>query len=218
MQSETVIKKLDLLDRCMPVKTVVEYGGMWGVDNLYATECVKRWGVKKVLSIDFYESDNWKVQKRHYPQITFIKGDFRNKDFMKKITKKYDLGICYDILLHQPECYETLELMLSKIKTYFCFAQPVIEEKRVSFKNTMVFLPGSQEKFQLRPYLLNKDIKIFDINRVDPSHWIWAMTPTLIKNMLKSLRWKIIYEDAWQGWLPKISIWKMYRCIAKKEK
>ena len=212
----TVTNKIDLLHVASPFSSAIDFGGMWRVDGLYAIECVKRFGAKKVYLVDTFESTKWLLQKRQIKQLKFVKGDFGNTSTLAKIPSKADLGICYDILLHQVELYTTLKLITSKIAKKIVVAQPVLKEHKLQYKNSLVFLPGSKEKLLLRPHW--KDIKIFDIHNTNTDNWIWGMTPSILDSLFGSLGWKKVYNKNWSGWFANKLTWEMYGAIYERQK
>jgi hypothetical protein len=38
----TVKRKLALIERCLPVESAIDYGGMWEVDGYYSKQCAEK--------------------------------------------------------------------------------------------------------------------------------------------------------------------------------
>ena len=116
---ETVRRKTSLIEHCLPVSSVIDFGGMWEVNGYYSKLCKEKFGVKQVTMIDSFESRAWKRNPKLREGIEFRRGEFSSDDFMIKIRKHYDLALAYDVLLQQIDLRHTLGLMLSKRKNSF---------------------------------------------------------------------------------------------------
>lgn len=110
----TAKQKIALMERCLPVKSVIDFGGMWEVDGYYSRQCIDRLGIQDVTMIDRFESENWKADPQLQEGIDFRLGDFSDYRFMNTITRKYDMALAYDVLPHQIDLRRTISLMLSK--------------------------------------------------------------------------------------------------------
>ncbi len=100
---ETIIRKISMIERCLPVSSIIDFGGMWEVDGLYSRVCVEKFNIPKVTMIDKFESENWVQNPRLRANIDFRKGDFSDESFMADLKGLYDLALAYDVLLHQRE-------------------------------------------------------------------------------------------------------------------
>jgi hypothetical protein len=168
--------KVGILKQAMPAESSVVFGDMWKVDGFYTKKTLEL-GCKKAVLIDSLETENWLKTRLQYPQIDFFKGDFSNTLFMKSIQEKFDIGVAFDILLHQPPLLNTLHLMLEKIEKRFCIVQPMLREQK--FPNSLVYLPGNTD--ELYPLgTKHGDYRMFDASQVNQSHWIWGITPTFL--------------------------------------
>jgi hypothetical protein len=138
------------------------------------------------------ETAKWLKNRLQYPQIEFFKGDFSNPLFMKSIAEKFDLGVAFDILLHQPPLLNTLHLMLEKIDKRFCVVQPMLREQQSP--NTLIYLPGNTD--DLYPLKLNHgEYQMFDVSQVNQSHWIWGMTASFLHAVLSGEGFEVIHQE-----------------------
>jgi hypothetical protein len=182
--------KLQILEKALPAGSAVIFGDMWKVDGFY-TKKILELGCKRAVLIDSQETEKWLYTRIHNPAIDFFKGDFSNTLFMKSIREKFDIGVVFDILLHQAPLLNTLHLMLEKIEKRLCIVQPMLREQK--YPNSLVYLPGNID--ELYPLgAKHGDFKMFDVSQVNQSHWIWGMTPTFLKSALLGEGFDLIHE------------------------
>jgi hypothetical protein len=183
--------KIKILERAMPAETSVVFGDMWKVDGFY-TKTSFELGCKRVVLIDSLETEKWLKTRLQYPQIDFFKGDFSNTLFMKSIHETFDIGVAFDILLHQPPLLNTLHLMLEKIDKRFCIVQPMLREQK--YPNSLVYLPGNTD--ELYPLeAKSREFKMFDVSQVNQSHWIWGITPTFLHAVLRGEGFDLVHQQ-----------------------
>lgn len=182
--------KLKILEKAMPAEKAIVFGDMWKVDGFY-TKKILEMGCKRGVLIDSFETAAWLRTRLQYPNIDFYKGDFSNSLFMKSIQEKFDMGVAYDVLLHQPPLLNTLHLMLEKVEKRFCVVQPMLREQR--FPNSLVYLPGNRD--DLYP-LKSKhhEYKMFDVSQVNQAHWIWGLTPTFLHAVLYGEGFDLVHQ------------------------
>lgn len=189
--TEVVRFKTAILTKAMPAESAVVFGDMWKVDGFYTKKTLEL-GCKRAVLVDSLETPSWLKTRLQYPQIDFFKGDFSNPLFMKSILEKFDLGVGFDILLHQPPLLNTLHLMLEKIDKRFCVVQPMLREQQ--FPNTLIYLPGNTD--DLYPLkLTHGEYRMFDIAQVNQSHWIWGMTATFLHAVLSGEGFDLIHQE-----------------------
>jgi hypothetical protein len=110
---------------------------------------------------------------------------------MKSIQDKFDIGVVFDILLHQAPLLNTLHLILEKIERRICIVQPMLREQK--YPNSIVYLPGNTD--ELYPLgAKHGDFKMFDVSQVNQSHWIWGMTSTFLHAVLSGEGFDIIHQ------------------------
>ena len=183
--------KLRVLEKAMPAEKAIVFGDMWKVDGYY-TKKIMEMGCKRGLLIDSFETPSWLQTRLQYPNIDFYKGDFSNTLFMKSIQEKFDIGVAFDVLLHQPPLLNTLHLMLEKIERKFCVVQPMLREQR--FPNSLVYLPGNKD--ELYPLnLKHREVKMFDASQVNQANWIWGITPSFLHAVFYGEGFDVIYQD-----------------------
>jgi hypothetical protein len=210
----TVKRKLDLVKRCLPVGSVIDFGGMWEVDGYYSKQCLKRFGIKKVTMVDAEESENWRADPALREGLDFRKGDFSSERFMESIAHSYDLAIAYDVLLHQIDLRRTLTLMLSKSKRFFLISNPVIPDAAMLYRNSLILLSGSRSP-DLIPFHeeWTKEMDYWrnfrDSSNVARNHWLWGMSPSFIESLMAGLGWHLAHKEVWKDPFLQNHRWRM---------
>ena len=200
--------KLSVLDRCLPATGAVVFGDIWGVDGGYSVECAER-GCDRVLLIDSLETPAWQEERLRHPQIDFLKGDFSNPLFMRSFQERLAVGVAFDILLHQPAMLGTLTLLLAKVEEKFCVVQPMLEEQQAS--GSLVYLPGNpavEDLYPMQTQAPTSEVRVFDAQEVNHSHWIWGMTPSFLSSAMSGEGFSLTAEEVlgplpnprWQWW------------------
>lgn len=197
--------KLEQLGRALPATSTVVFGDVWGVDGGYTLECADR-GCERVLLVDSLETPAWQRERLLRPAIDFRKGDFSDPFFMASVEGGFEVGVVFDILLHQPALLGTLTLMLSKVEGRFCVVQPMLEE--ADTPGTVVYLPGNPQT-ELYPLATSdQDVRAFDVEEVNHSHWIWGMTPSFLTAAMRGEGFELVAEEvleplpnpSWRWW------------------
>jgi hypothetical protein len=191
-QDEPVVQfKVAILEKTMPAASAVIFGDMWKIDGFYTRKTLEL-GCQRAVLIDSLETETWLKTRLQYPQSDFLKGDFSNALFMKSILETFDIGIAFDILLHQPPLLNTLHLMLEKVQRRFCIVQPMLREQK--YPNSLVYLPGNTE--ELYPLAGNHgEYRMFDVSQVNQSHWIWGMTASFLHAVFCGEGFDLIHEE-----------------------
>jgi hypothetical protein len=201
--------KLRLLRSAMPAADAIVFGDMYIVEGAYARKCIDL-GCKRALLVDTLESTGWLEGRLRYPTLDFRKGDFANPLFMRSFSEQYDIGIAFDILLHQAPLVSTINLMLEKVREKFVIVQPVLEEQ--ALPNSLVFLPGNTAVEDLHPTW--GETHIFDLDQVNHSHWLWGITPSFLRSLLASEGLEIVEEERLYD-LPNPR-WSIWGCVAQR--
>ena len=205
--------KLQVLKKGFPAKNAVVFGDMYKVEGCYTKKCME-FGCERVLLIDTLETPNWLETRKKNPKINFYKGDFSNTLFMKSIQENFELGVVFDILLHQAPLLNTIHLMLEKITKRICIVQPMLREQK--FSNTLIYLPGNTNIDELYPLKeRNEEFKVFDVNEVNLAYWIWGMTPSFLTSVLKGEGFEIIYSQEFEDSPNKNWFW--WGCVAERK-
>jgi hypothetical protein len=185
--------KLELIRDAMPARDAVVFGDVWGVDGRYTAECVER-GCERALLIDTLETPAWLKRRLAHPAIDFCKGDFADAAFMSSVRGTFELGIAYDVLLHQAPLLHTLHLMLEKIERTFLLVQPVLEEQPLP--NSAVYLPGNDVD-ALYPWPAEPEAdRVLPVAEVVHNRWLWGLTPSFIRAALAGEGFEIVREEA----------------------
>jgi len=217
----TSTRKLGLVKRCLPVESVIDFGGMWEVDGYYSKQCLTRFGIKRVTMVDVEESENWNSDPSLREGIDFRKGDFADEGFMKSIAGTYDIALAYDILLHQVNLRQTLSLMLSKSRRFFLVANPVIPDSVMPFRNSLVLLSGGgpslipfhQKWTTETDYWRN----FRDASNVVMNHWLWGITPSFVISLMAGFGWKLVHKEVWKDPFLQNPRWRMGGFVFAKD-
>ncbi len=183
--------KLDILKRAMPAETAIVYGDIYRVDGGYTAKCLE-YGCKNVLLVDTIETVRFQKLRIENPALDFIKGDFSNALFMQSFDSSYDIGVVYDILLHQAPMLGALHLMLHKVRQRFCIVQPMLREQ--TLPNSLIYLPGNTRRDLYPLPEPNKEYCVFDPYAVNHSQWLWGMTVSFLRSALLGEGYEVIYE------------------------
>lgn len=185
--------KLRMLDRSLPAESAVVFGDMWRIDGGYTVECVDR-DVPRVLLVDSLETPEWQQTRLRHPQIDFRKGDFSNPLFMASLNGRFEIGVLFDILLHQPAMLGTLTSMLRMVEKRLCIVQPMLEEQ--THPGSLVYLPGNTAAEELYPLRDSSgDYLAFEVDQVNHSHWIWGMTRSFLTNAMAGEGFDLVAEE-----------------------
>jgi hypothetical protein len=183
--------KVAVLEKAMPAKSAVVFGDMWRVDGFYTRKTLD-FGCQRAVLIDGLETVTWLKTRLRYPQIDFYKGDFSNSLFMRSIQERFEIGVAFDILLHQPPLLNTIHLMTEKVERRFCIVQPMLREQE--FPNSLIYLPGNTD--ELYPIARKHgDFKMFDVSQVNQSHWIWGITQTFLQAVFLGEGFELVYQE-----------------------
>jgi hypothetical protein len=186
--------KLEILKRALPAKSAVVFGDMYIVDGAYTKKCID-YGCESAILFDSFETVNWLDLRRNYPTIDFFKGDFSNPLFMRGVNVQCEIGVVFDILLHQAPLLHTIHLMLEKITNRICIVQPMLKEQ--ALPNSLIYLPGNNAEKELYPMAdRSPDYQAFDILAVNHSHWLWGITISFLTSALKGEGFEIIHQQA----------------------
>jgi DNA-binding transcriptional LysR family regulator len=163
------------------MSSAIVYGDMYRVDGGYTVATLTR-GSERSLLVDTLETPAWQQHRLEHPQLDFVKGDFGDPFLMASIRDGFDVGVVFDILLHQPPLLHTLSLMLSKVSRAICIAQPCLKEG--DRENQLIYLPGSSDTDLYPLRTSSPEFRVFDVDQVNQSHWIWAMTSSFVRRAL----------------------------------
>ena len=127
--------------------------------------------------------------RRSIPQ-----GDFSDPFFMASVRGTFQVGVLFDIMLHQPGMLGTLTMMLSHVDKHLCIVQPMLEEQK--HPGSLVYLPGNSAREELYP-LANRvaDHHAFDVQEVNHSHWIWGMTRSFLTAAMLGEGFELVHAE-----------------------
>jgi hypothetical protein len=205
--------KLDMLRKAMPAEDAIVFGDIWGVEGAYSMTCLE-YGCSRVTLIDVAESVNWLERRQAHPFLNHYKGDFSDPLFMASIREEYEVGVAYDVILHQASLLHALHLMLEKVTDRFCVVQPMLREQE--YPNTVVFLPGNRARDELHPLGPDAgDWLMFDPELVNSASWLWGMTPSFLVSALRSEGFDVVEEQELDDGFPNPR-WMWWGCVAHR--
>jgi hypothetical protein len=182
LEDPAVQIKLDLLERATPAQDAIVYGDMWVIEGAYSQRCLEL-GCERVTLVDSFETSGFLETRLANPRLNFYKGDFSDAMFMESVRERYEVGVLYDILLHQPALLHSLHLMLSKVTERICFVQPMLRE--AEDEAVAVYLPGNPAAERLHPLGSEQGaISLAGAREANPAHWIWGLTPAFLEAAL----------------------------------
>ncbi|HEY7633603.1 MAG TPA: hypothetical protein VH817_23070 [Thermoleophilaceae bacterium] len=206
--------KLDLLSRALPASDAIVFGDMWVIEGAYTQRCLEL-GCERVTLVDNFETPGFVETRAANPGLNFYKGDFSDALFMESIRERYEVGVLYDILLHQPPLLHTLHLMLSKVGGRICFVQPMLRE--AADDAVAVYLPGNPSAESLHPLGAEQGaISLAGAREANPAHWIWGLTPSFMEAALAGEGFDITHRveiDEQRFPNPR---WFWWGCIAER--
>jgi hypothetical protein len=190
---EVVQFKLDILGRALPAESAVVFGDIFRIDGGYTVELAER-GVERVLLLDSLETPAWQQTRVEHPGIDFRKGDFSDPLFMASVREAFEVGVLFDILLHQPALLGTLTTMLAHVEKHLCFVQPMLEEQ--AQPGSIVYLPGNPAEEELYPLEARaEDHDVFDVRYVDHSRWIWGLTRSFLTQAMRGEGFDLVHDE-----------------------
>ncbi len=185
---------------------------MYIVEGGYARKCLEL-GCEDVLLIDSVETPNWQKTRLENPRLDFYKGDFANPQFMASFQRRFDIGIVYDVLLHQAPLIGTLHLILSKIESRICIVQPMLREQPLA--NALIYLPGNPNKDLYPVAQESPDFLVFDASSVNHGCWLWGMTVSFLTSVLTGEGFRIVYQAEHEpSWTTPD--WLLWGCVAER--
>jgi hypothetical protein len=210
--------KKSILKAAFPALSAAVFGDIYGVDGLYAQECLTL-GCKRILLVDSVETPEWLKLRLRNPELDFYKADFSDPVFMTCIKEEFDITVAFDILLHQAPLLSTLHSILDKTRQRICIFHPMIKEQEHA--NTLIYLPGITKDDAKTFYPLEEkhdEYQMFDPSLVNHSKWIWGMTPSFLDNVLLGEGFQITFQKNY-GPLTEAtdSTWFYYGCIAERK-
>ncbi len=211
--SPIVQLKYRLLDAATPAADALVFGDVWGVDGAYTARC-RALGCERVTVVDTLETSAFVRRRLADPAIDFVKADFSDPFAMATISDRCEIGVIFDVLLHQPPLLAALHGMADKVTGRIVLAQPCRREQTDA--NTLVYLPGNTNK-ALHPYPTDTDdYRVFDPTEVNHSHWIWAMTPSFVRSALLGEGFEVVAEDSVEEGHGLSGDWFWWGCVARR--
>lgn len=187
-----IAMKLDVLRAAMPAESAIVFGDMFVVEGAYTRKCLE-YGCSRAVLVDTFETAGWLEARAADPRLDFFKANFADPMFMASLRERFSLSVAFDILLHQPPLLATLHMILEKTADAIAIVQPVLKEQEVA--NSLVYLPGQPEDCGLYPVADGVDyIRTFDVEQVNQSYWIWGMTPSFIRSVLRGEGFELRHE------------------------
>lgn len=204
--------KIDFMKRAMPAKSAIVYGDIYMIDGGFTKKALDL-GCDEALLIDTLETAAWQKSRIEDPALDFYKGDFSNPGFMRSFDRMFDVGVAYEVLLHQAPLLHTLHLMLEKVTDKFCIVQPMLKEQAIP--NTLVYLPGNDLPGLYPMPAKHDEFVMFDVKEVNHSRWLWGITVSFLKSALRGEGFEVIFEnEIMQTGLTEH--WRLWGCVAQR--
>jgi hypothetical protein len=193
LSDPVVAFKVEMLERVTPATDAVVFGDMWRVEGGYTEKCLEL-GCGRALLVDAFETTGWLERRLADPErLDFVRGDFASRDFMHGLRATGELGVAFDVLLHQASLVEALHLMLTKVRCRFVVVQPALDELDVP--QGLVYLPGNLAADVLYPLeARSDDYAAFDSVHVNTVQWIWGITPSAMTSLMRSEGFELAHE------------------------
>lgn len=208
--------KLDLLEAATPARDAIVFGDVWGVHGAYSLRCLQL-GCRDVHLVDSLQTPEFQERLAGEPRLHYIHGDFSDPVAMAGM-QGAEIGVAYDVLLHQGPLTGTIHLLLEKCERAICISQPMLVEQPLPA--SVVYLPGNLAQRELSPSYSHLEgggtgeINVFDVKQVNHGHWLWGMTRSFIENVLIGEGFEIVHER--RG--PDLANpnWYLWGCVAER--
>lgn len=129
----------EYLKRFVSNRSVVDIGGMWGIDGRYSFEAESA-GASRVLLVDINETDGFRDRiVRDHSKVQFLKHDATREDLVDVIGK-FEVVWCFGLLYHVPDPLGFLE-NLRRICTERLILESLVIPEVPGFKNMATFFP-----------------------------------------------------------------------------
>jgi hypothetical protein len=185
--------KLSILEKALPAESAIVFGDIFRIDGGYTIELSER-GVPRVMLLDSLETPGWQQARIEHPAIDFRKGDFSDPLFMSSVRESFEVGVLFDIMLHQPGLLGTLTTMLGMVEKRLCIVQPMLEEQ--ARPGSLVYLPGNPEEDELYPQAERvDDHSVFAVEKVNHANWIWGLTPSFFTAAMRGEGFEPVAEE-----------------------
>jgi hypothetical protein len=191
-------------------RSFVDVGCMWGVTGDYSF-LAEESGASRVVGIDIYPAQPEFLEKRERRQsrVIFVRGDVNERSTIDETRKaltpegraagsgRAEMVFCSGVLYHVPDPIHTLRqlgALLADDGLLVLNTMTIPEQARPC---TSIFLPG----------LSGADLEALRFGRAgvglsdafDPAkgyaNWVWGMSPSCVRGMLKLAGFEIIDED-----------------------
>jgi len=210
--------KSSLLVAAMPAEEAIVFGDVWGVHGGYAQRCLEL-GCSRAYVVDSLETPEFAETLRGEPRLEFVRGDFSDPLVMKTAPQA-EVGVAFDVLLHQAPLVSTIHLMLEQSRRALCIMQPMLVEQSVP--GSLVYLPGNPAREKLQPWFQHlagggvDEIHAFDALEVNHGSWIWGITRGFLCALLEGEGFELTCER--RG--PELANpnWYLWGCVAERRR
>jgi len=197
-------EKIELVDvafRKEGIHSFADFGGVWNVHGGYTFYVLSKYKISKAYLIDTFYTDTVFRFARKYPQCELIRADIRDSDTIGRI-QKIDLGILFDVLLHQINWKEVLAFCARKTDIIAIYQPQYLGEK-----TTKLLELGMKRYFELVPDIANDRIYKYLFtgkhNEVkdSPAIWQWGITDDDLIKTASNLGYDVIYTSEGSHWI-----------------
>ena len=198
--------KKDIIDYAFTnfrINSFVDLGGTWAVEGAYTFYIMEKYKPDSAVLVDFSVPKDFLKRKKKTPNLTFVKGDFGQKQTINQLHKA-DAILMFDILLHQvsPDWNEILEIY-SHLSDYIL----ILNQQYKAAKTIRLLDLGEKEYFANVPH--NEGTpriydKLFEkLDEFDPESnkkwrdsslfWQWGITNKDLITVMESVGFSLEY-------------------------
>jgi SAM-dependent methyltransferase len=197
-------------------KKFVDVGCMWAVTGDYCFLAEKS-GASQVVGIDIYPPQKEFIEKiqLYKSNVKFVKGDINSEETVKstlnELSGTAELVFCSGVLYHVPDPVFTLRKLGSLLSDGGQLILNTMTIPEQGTPCTSILLSGLDTD-EITPYILGRQgvglTEKFDVTQ-GYANWVWGMTPSCVREMVKIAGFEIIDEDMGVNQ-------EIYACLANK--
>lgn len=204
--------KRRLIDEVLPMESLLDAGGMWGVHGSYALHAATH-GARRVVLLDTLRTPEFEAWSPEVPNLQFVQGDMNDAGVFTSFPR-VETAICFEVLMHQAVPLLTLHGLTSAASRTIVLSVSVLPESAFPHPNGAFFLPGMPAAHHdaLHPAPGNPVFKVFSSDPASArshSEWHWALSASLITSWMKYLGWSPARE--WRR--PFLREWEWWQAV-----
>lgn len=182
-------EKLALIDtarRLTHFESVVDLGGVWGVEGGYLFHALSTKPLTRAVMVDTHPTETFLAKAANYPQLEVLTGNFGDPDIARRVGHA-DAVILFDVLLHQvrPDWDDVIRTYAELSNTLIIYNQ---QWTGAGVTQRLLDM-GEAEYFRNVPHRQNQDPYRNLFDRLDEKHpdhdrtwrdvhhiWQWGIT------------------------------------------